>query len=387
MNMNKQPFSRIMALVLSVALVFTMIPFTVSVKAAGCTHEHDAECGYVEGHYVEDGDVEDVDLEDDDLENDLDGEPATSSNTKPTSPSSKGRYVEGTPCQHEHDELCGGLIDSGKTPGKSGEESELVVVAEFDELDEYTLYQGFDIGEIESQDEIILPDILTGTDTDDNAITMEGVIWESDPEFDPAVSIEYPGYIFSPVLPEGYVLAAGVTAPEITVFIRPGDLLPQPMSTADQLVSTINTYSDNNKGSDHGFEAVALGNTITVTDKTTGGSGSPGVTGATNQLSLTIDSDVTVVWKATLSGAVNSSSLIQLSGAGTFEVATDGTIQNSGTALGTYSIEAIDSVTVMVTDGIVRGIGTYTRSLRQKYLLLPNKLRSYFHKLYLFRSH
>jgi len=27
------------------------------------------------------------------------------------------------------------------------------------------------------------------------------------------------------------------------------------------------------------------------------------------------------------------------------------------------------------------------RSLRQKYLLLPNKLRSYFHKLYLFRSH
>ena len=27
------------------------------------------------------------------------------------------------------------------------------------------------------------------------------------------------------------------------------------------------------------------------------------------------------------------------------------------------------------------------RSLRQKYLLLPNKLRSHFHKLYLFRSH
>jgi len=31
--------------------------------------------------------------------------------------------------------------------------------------------------------------------------------------------------------------------------------------------------------------------------------------------------------------------------------------------------------------------GYRARSLRQKYLLLPNKLRSYFHKLYLFRSH
>jgi len=231
--MSKKPVSRLMALVLSAALVFTMIPFTVSVKAAGCTHEHDAECGYVEGHYVEDDDV----VEDDDLENDLDEEPATSSNTKPTSPSSNGRYVEGAPCQHVHDELCGGVIDSGKTPGKSGEESELVVIAEFDELDEYTLYQGFDIGEIESQDEIILPDILTGKDSEGKSVTIEGVTWESDPNFDPLVSLsllDYPnGYIFSPVLPDNYILTEGVTAPVISVFIRPeGGTTPQTMAAS-----------------------------------------------------------------------------------------------------------------------------------------------------------
>ena len=65
------------------------------------------------------------------------------------------------------------------------------------------------------------------------------------------------------------------------------------------------------------------------------------VTGATNVLSLDIDSGVTVQWAADYSGSVNQ--MIILSGAGTFEVAS-GSISNSGS----ITIQLADSSTVAV---------------------------------------
>ena len=208
MNTNK-PLSKLMALVLSIALVFTMIPFTVFAEVVGCNHEHDETCGYVEG--AECGHEHDGNCAEDGAECDH------------TQHDEACGYIEAAPCGHVHDANCGGL-----SLGDSG----AVIVAAFDELDEYTLYQGYDYGVIQSQDDLILPDTLTGTDADDNPITIEGVTWESEPAFDPAVSIAYPGYIFSPVLPEGYILAEGVAAPVIAAIIRPGDLLPNPLAAS-----------------------------------------------------------------------------------------------------------------------------------------------------------
>ncbi|WP_313133515.1 S-layer homology domain-containing protein [Anaerocolumna sp.] len=102
-----------------------------------------------------------------------------------------------------------------------------IVVAAFDELSEDILYQGYDFGEIESQDDLDLPDALTGTDTDESPTTIEGVTWQSDPSFDPEQSEMYE---FSPVLPEGYALVEGTTAPVISVFTRPeGGVQIQPL--------------------------------------------------------------------------------------------------------------------------------------------------------------
>jgi len=348
MNMNKQPFSRIIALVLSVALVFTMIPFTVSVKAAGCTHEHDAECGYVEGHYVTDDDLEDSDIKDDELEdveleNDyVEGMPATSANME-------GRYVEGTPCRHVCDENCGGLVDSGKMPGKSGEESELVVVAEFDELDEYRLYQGYDYGEITSQDDLILPDTLTGKDADGEAITIENVTWKSEPGFDPAVSAFYD---FTPVLPQGYILAEDATAPVISVFIRPeGGLQINPLVS---ITGNTVTISETDAVAD--IKAAIQGlwstyNTVIV----------EGIkNNADSYLSLNIPTGMTVKWQATYSDSSGSGDLISLQGGGTFEV--DGGSLTS-TRPNCSAIYVLGPNSVIVTDGTVSAVGMRTINL------------------------
>ena len=102
-----------------------------------------------------------------------------------------------------------------------------VNVGALDELDEDILYQGYDARELIPPDMPILPDTLTGRDIDGNPITIYGVTWESNPEFDPGESAFYE---FKPVLPDGYELAEGATAPVISVFIRPAGLLAVPTS-------------------------------------------------------------------------------------------------------------------------------------------------------------
>lgn len=92
------------------------------------------------------------------------------------------------------------------------------IIAELDELPEQILYQGYDVGEIKSREEITLPETLAGTDEDENAITIEGVTWGSKPVFDHEAAGVYE---FSPVLPKGYALADSVSAPVISVVLRP----------------------------------------------------------------------------------------------------------------------------------------------------------------------
>ena len=345
--MSKKPVSRLMALVLSAALVFTMMPFTVSVKAAGCTHKHDAECGYVEGRYVTDDDPEDSDIEDDDLEdveleNDyVEGVPATSSNME-------GHYVEGAPCQHEHDELCGGLTDSGKTPGKSGEESELVVIAEFDELDEAVAWQTHTVNTI-TEAELDLPATLNGTDADDNAITIKGVTWESYPEFDPAVSM---GYVFSAALPEGYELADGVTAPDIWVFILPEDGLKAQVTSADQqvnidgLTATSTIQAPIQTAID---DAAASGGGIVTVEGTS-------AINVVSSIRLNIPANVTVQWEANFSNNAGTAYMLILEGAGSFVMAA-GRLTNTGSSFAIY-VSSSENVSVTVSGGTVSSAGS-----------------------------
>lgn len=118
----------------------------------------------------------------------------------------------------------------GTTRGNDGNTAATIIVAELDTLADETLWQGYDIGTI-TKDELDLP-ALTGKDKDGNEVTLD-VTWTSEPEFDPNVEIDFPGYVFKAALPDGFELANGVTTPEITVFIRPADLTIQPMDSAD----------------------------------------------------------------------------------------------------------------------------------------------------------
>jgi hypothetical protein len=126
-------------------------------------------------------------------------------------------------------------------------------------------------------------------------------------------------------------------------------------ATAAQLKTTIDDY---------GLSAAASGNTVTVT----------GIkTNVTEGLSLDIDADVTVIWKATLSGNVDNScgligceggpvvvplsssppALIYITGSGTFEMQS-GSISNTAT---TAVIMLNSDGTVKISGGTVAGNG------------------------------
>lgn len=93
------------------------------------------------------------------------------------------------------------------------------------------------------------------------------------------------------------------------------------VSPAEALADTINGL---------GFHTAISGSAITVTGTKT----------AAAKITLTIPSGVTVVWKASLTGAVDDSSgsLIFLNGAGTFELA-GGEITNTGTGMALSAIQ------------------------------------------------
>jgi len=168
---TRKPVSRILALVLSAAL---LLSGTAAADGADCAHVHDEACG----------------------------------------------YTEGTKCGHIHDESCGGL----KTESA-------VTVAAFDALPDEILWQGYGYGTVASLDALNLPDTLTGTGEDGNSVTITGVTWQSAPAFDPAVSA---WYYFSPLLPAEYILAQGGAAPVISVFIQPeGGVIPKVKSAGD----------------------------------------------------------------------------------------------------------------------------------------------------------
>lgn len=351
-----------MAMILTVAMVLsaTPLPMTAAAEVGGCTHEHDGECGYREvvpcvhdhdnrcGYAAADAPVataaDAMELIDD-VNGSAEAAPCGHDHDEECG------YIEAAPCDHVHDTSCGGVSsgdfnDSDIIPGDS---DNAVMVAAFDELDEYTLWQGYDYGVIQSQDELDLPGTLTGRSAEGEAITMEGVMWESEPEFDPLVSLdplEYPGgcYIFSPVLRSGYILAEDVIAPVISVIIRPeGGLGIMPL--ADQTVDI--------DGMNGTVITSAIVDAIDTASST--GGGTVTVTGtATNAtsgaISLDIPADVTVDWQATLTSSMTTGSLVFLRGMGNFKM-TSGSIRN--TNITGIALSVTESVQFSMSGGTI----------------------------------
>lgn len=138
----------------------------------------------------------------------------------------------------------------GEGAGGAFASGDVVSIASLDALPEETLWQGYDLGEIESQADLVLPDTLTGMDTGGNAISIVGVTWECSTEFDPLAAVDPPGYEFTAVLPQGYALGEGVTAPVVTVFMRE-DMGPGGISMLAGVIPRFDTALANWNASGH----------------------------------------------------------------------------------------------------------------------------------------
>lgn len=238
-----------------------------------------------------------------------------------------GCMTQALDCSHEHDEDCGYIAGGPGTPCafvcEECDEEEQVngggsgglsrgdsvglamlsdggVIAAFDALSYNVLYQSYNFGEIESPDDLALPDTLTGADEDEGDLTIPDVTWESDPAFDP----EAPGeYTFSPVLPEGYTVADGVDLPEILVTIQWNNA-----GSDASIIAAIEAYNQSH-AANGGTGEFSVSGDITGT-----------VTGATETFELEIPAGVKVVWQANFSGNIADSPMVSLTGDGAFEV-------------------------------------------------------------------
>ena len=278
-------------------------------QALDCFHEHNEDCGYIAG-------------------------------------------VPGTPCAFVCEECAEkDQVNGGKGGGLSrGDSVSLditgtVVITAFDELSDDVLYQSYKSGDIESQDALTLPDTLTGADEDEVQITIEDVTWESDPAFDP----EAPGeYTFSPVLPEGYMVANSADMPEILVTIQWNNVSNDARIIA--AIEAYNQYHAENGGTGEFSASGAIEGTVT---------------GAAKTLELEIPAGAKVVWNANFSGNLSNAPMVRLTGDGAFEVY-DYCIFGRGSALDDV-IEVGGSVTFngITGEGVVAawdeaGSGPYT---------------------------
>ena len=65
-------------------------------------------------------------------------------------------------------------------------------------------------------DTLILPEELNAVGTNKEAVVLTGVLWEPEPEYDGESAGQY---VFTPILPEGYVLGNGTKLPSIVVTV------------------------------------------------------------------------------------------------------------------------------------------------------------------------
>jgi len=229
MNANK-PFSKLMALVLAIAMTLSVIPLSVSAKAEGadCTHEHDEDCGYVEGapcghDHDEDcgyGSAAPCGHHHDETcgwngetgtgcthQHDEDCGWADATPCTHTQHDDCG-YIEAVPCGHQHDESCGGVSSVDPDAGAG-------IITAFAPLDETVRRQ-----ETYGTASPNLPETVMATV--DGVQKELAVTWLDENGY--ADSAAAGLYIFTAETPEGYTLAEGVSAPVIAVMRKSNPL-------------------------------------------------------------------------------------------------------------------------------------------------------------------
>ena len=237
---SHRPVARAAAVALSVCMVFTAMPqaaFAAEVQTGLCEHHsvHTPECGYQEaepGHPCEHEHTADCytdelicGLEETTTET-ASGSDAGHKHTqncyKLDCPHERGEHdescgytegKEGTPCGYVCTE-CGKPVDSGN----SGNGIETVTLVAFDGLDEAVGRQSVPAGV--PLEELVLPGTLSATaqtgDEEPEPVTVQGVIWEPDAPYEGAAGQTYTFTASA----EGYVCAAGVDWPVITVTVE-----------------------------------------------------------------------------------------------------------------------------------------------------------------------
>lgn len=82
---------------------------------------------------------------------------------------------------------------------------------------------------------------FASTETDEEAVSIEGITWESSPSYDSETAGEY---VFTPVLPEGYVLSEDVTLPQITVTVEASEEFQAVTVAGELLAKILSDYFD-----------------------------------------------------------------------------------------------------------------------------------------------
>lgn len=113
-------------------------------------------------------------------------------------------------------EFGGQETDKTQDNSEKGEPDSIIEIASFLPLDEEVANQI--VPDEAALETFALPQTLTGTNGQGETVEIP-VTWEREPVFDPDDEEALIGYSYTPVLPEGYVLAEGVELPTIQVAV------------------------------------------------------------------------------------------------------------------------------------------------------------------------
>ena len=238
-------------------------------------------------------------------------------------------------------------------------------ITSFESLDNEIAQQSLPVGTPIS--ELVLPKNLAATVGD--TVASVPVKWISEPEYNPGSEDEEPGeYIFTPQLGEGFSLAEGVSAPQITVITTIA--VKRGLMSADSSVDiTDKTVAEIKEAIE---TALKTNSAVTVTGSKTG---------VVQTLTLSIGSGKTVKWGASFFGDSGfSDTLISLTDNGIFEVTTDGTVSATGSnstaisATGLFVEVTVSGGTVSATDS--SGIAIYANSAAPRVTVSGGKVEA-----------
>lgn len=204
--------------------------YVAPTEAISCAHVHDETCGYADASA-------EVPCDQNCADNDGDGQIDHQEGCayQPEKGGSDCTHVHdgacgyaeasaGQSCTHIHDETCGYAEAVEASPctfvcefcsDKIEQNEKNRQIQEFTALSEETQIQEVNVGTALSA--LSFPSELSITDSEGEAATLTEITWQPTPEFNEEAAGEY---VFTPILPETYIVMEGVSRPEIRVAVK-----------------------------------------------------------------------------------------------------------------------------------------------------------------------